>query len=416
MHARSLQPFQKVIFLSQIEIDKHFMRMALSEAYKGLGRTSPNPCVGSVVVKNGMVVGRGYHHKAGLPHAEVNALQAAGAEAAGSTVYVTLEPCNHTGKTPPCSMALLEAGVSRVVVACRDENPLAVGGCEYLSQNGVEVLTGVEEEACRILLAPFLKRVKDGVPWVVMKGGMSLDGRISYCRGKGGKITGAVSGAVTHMLRDRIDAILVGIDTVLIDNPSLTARADKRFMVEGRDNIKVDELKSPFIPEAIFGPAVLDRDNYKDPIRVILDSKLRCPVKAKLLQQDSEADTFIFCGADADISKEQKLEQAGAVIFRVGTDADGHLDLHEVLSVLSENVINSILVEGGSRVHGSLMWQNLVDEFFLFVAPFFIGTQGQPLIGFSEGENIAESLSFARLSSFSLGEDILLHGLYRNLS
>ncbi|MEN8189225.1 MAG: bifunctional diaminohydroxyphosphoribosylaminopyrimidine deaminase/5-amino-6-(5-phosphoribosylamino)uracil reductase RibD, partial [Thermodesulfobacteriota bacterium] len=206
------------------DIDAHFMRLALKEARKGQWKTSPNPCVGALVIKNGEIIGKGYHKKAGTPHAEIHALNDAGEHAAGSTVYVTLEPCNHAGRTPPCSHALVKSRVKRVVVGMGDPNPLVDGsGNSYLRAHGVDVTEGVLEEQCRAINLPFIKYITTRTPWVMMKAGVSLDGRISYQKGIGGRLTGPESSRYVHRLRHRMDAILVGIGTVEADNPSLTS-------------------------------------------------------------------------------------------------------------------------------------------------------------------------------------------------
>lgn len=205
--------------------DLRFMRLALREARKGLGRTSPNPCVGAVVVKNNSVISRGYHKKAGTPHAEIHALRKAGEQARGATIYVTLEPCNHTGRTPPCSQAVAAAGIKRVVVGMEDPNPLVSGsGKAFLQEQGIEVVSGVLEKQCRELNLPFIKHISSGMPFVVMKAGISLDGKISYQQGRPGWMTGESSARKVHGLRNSLDAILVGRGTIAIDNPSLTTR------------------------------------------------------------------------------------------------------------------------------------------------------------------------------------------------
>ena len=247
------------------------MQLAIDLAKKGQWKTSPNPCVGAVIVKNDKIIGRGYHKKAGTPHAEVNAIADAGDLAAEATIYVTLEPCNHTGRTPPCTQAILKAGITRVVVGMADPNPSVEGnGSSFLLSRGLQVETGVLEEECIKLNHPFIKHSTTGLPWVVMKAGMSLDGKITYRKGHGGKITGSEAGLFTHELRNSLDAILVGIGTAIIDNPSLTTR----------------------LP---------DDEHGRDPVRVILDTHLRFPEKMKMLRQKSTAPTWIFCGPDAGV-------------------------------------------------------------------------------------------------------------------
>lgn len=211
------------------ELDLHFMKIALKEAKKGRWKTSPNPCVGAVITKKGKEISRGYHKKAGTPHAEVHALRSAGEAAAGATIYVTLEPCSHTGKTPPCCEAIVKAGIKRVVVGMTDPNPVVNGnGIRFLQKNGIEVISGVLESECRKINEPFIKHITSGFPLVVLKAGISLDGKITYQQGQPGWITGDKSLHTVHLLRDRYDAILIGSGTALIDNPSLTARLKGR--------------------------------------------------------------------------------------------------------------------------------------------------------------------------------------------
>lgn len=360
--------------------DASFMRIALEEARKGQGRTAPNPCVGAVVVREGEIVGRGYHQRAGTPHAEVNALDDAGELAAGATLYVTLEPCNHTGRTPPCTRAILQAGIKRVVVGMNDPNPtVAGGGNAFLASRGIEVASGVLAEECTALNRAFAKHITTGLPWVVMKAGISLDGRISHGPGLAGRITGEASWLFTHRLRNTLDAILVGIGTALIDDPSLTTR----------------------LPASESG---------RDPVRIVLDSHLRLPPRAKLLTQKSQAPTWIFCDGDAPGAAEESLTRSGAVVFRVSTGDDGRLDCREIMARLGRNGITSVLVEGGAEVHASLLRAGLVDEVYVFVAPMFIGAQGTSLIA---GDFLRSPHQF-RLHDIGvrqLGEDVLIHGL-----
>jgi diaminohydroxyphosphoribosylaminopyrimidine deaminase/5-amino-6-(5-phosphoribosylamino)uracil reductase len=355
------------------------MRLALKEARKGLGRTSPNPCVGAVIVKNNHIISRGYHKKAGEPHAEINALRKAGEEAAGSTIYVTLEPCNHTGKTPPCSHALATAGVKKVVVGMVDPNPLVRGsGMRYLSERGIEVLSGVLLEECREINRPFLKHITTNLPWVVMKAGVSLDGRITYEKGKSGRITGPQSLAMTHKLRDLLDTIMVGVNTVLIDDPSLTTR--------------------------------LSRGKGKDPIRVVIDTNLRIPVTARVLHIESNAKTWIFCSEDADIIKRKELTATGAVVIPVARNAEKELDLKSVLQVLANEGLTSVLVEGGARLHGSMLKERLVDHVQLFLAPIFAGDGGISVVNGVRVTHRGEAICLKRVRYKRFGDDMMIKG------
>ncbi len=354
------------------------MLLAIELAEKGLGRTSPNPIVGAVIVRDGRILGQGYHRRAGTPHAEINAISDAGDDCRGATIYVTLEPCNHTGKTPPCSRAVLAAGIDRVVIGMADPNPIAEGGADFLQAQGLAVECGVLEDECRQLNYPFLKHVTTGLPWLVMKAGMSLDGKISRERGFGGPITGSESKKRVHQLRDRLDAILIGIGTALIDDPSLTTRLG----IEGRD-----------------------------PLRVILDSELRLPLYAKMIAQDSYAETWLFCDQQASREQQEKLEQVGVVVQRVESDAQGQLILTQVLERLGKEGICSVLVEGGAAVHGSFLRFGLVDQVFLFTAPWFIGDTGTPVIA---GYEIGSSEIVPTLTGMTVepvGKDVLIQGL-----
>jgi diaminohydroxyphosphoribosylaminopyrimidine deaminase/5-amino-6-(5-phosphoribosylamino)uracil reductase len=359
--------------------DRRFMQMAVELAARGQGRTSPNPCVGAVIVRDGAVVGQGYHERAGTPHAEIHAIADAGEACAGATIYVTLEPCNHTGRTPPCSRAVLAAGLHKVVIGMADPNPVAQGGADFLRSQGLEVVSGILEEQCRRLNYPFIKHSVTGLPWIVMKAGMSLDGKISRRQGAGGAITGPESKKKVHVLRDRYDAILIGIGTALIDDPSLTTRLPER----GRD-----------------------------PLRIVLDSDLRLRADAKMLVQQSSAPTWVFCNNQARQQRQQRLEAAGAVVHRMKADPQGRLDLFQVMQEIGKAGISSILVEGGAGVHGSFVRAGLVDQVYLFIAPYFIGDQGTPLLkGFSLGEDASAHL--ADRTTELVGQDILLQGLLK---
>jgi diaminohydroxyphosphoribosylaminopyrimidine deaminase/5-amino-6-(5-phosphoribosylamino)uracil reductase len=363
------------------DFDIHFMRLAIREARKGLGRTSPNPCVGALVVKNGKVVGKGYHKRAGLPHAEPNALQDAGPKAKDATLYVTLEPCNHAGRTPPCTHSIIKSGIKRVVVGMADPNPrVAGGGAAYLAAHSVEVTSLVLDDQCRELNLPFIKHSTTGLPWVVMKAGMSVDGKIAASVGERTAITGKQSRQKTHQLRDQCDAILIGGHTALVDNPSLTTRLSK-----GRQG--------------------------KDPIRIILDTTLRLPPNSKMLQQESESDTWVFCGPNALSSREKVLQKAGAKVFRVDEDANG-LDLSSVLKLMGQKQILSVLVEGGGRVHGSLLAKGLVDQVFLFIAPMFLGSEGVPVVDFYAENLLGSSPRFTTTHVRHLGDDLLIEGRF----
>jgi len=328
---------------------ENYMRRALKEARKGLGRTSPNPCVGAVIVKNNTIIATGYHKKAGTPHAEIHALRKAGARAIGADMYITLEPCNHHGRTGPCSHAIAAAGIKRVIIGTTDPNPLVNGsGADYLRCKGIEVICGVLENACLELNRPFIKYIVSSQPWVSLKAGVSLDGRLNYRCGEGGGITGPESFRKVHRLRDVFDAILVGIGTVNSDNPALTTR--------------------------------VQRGRGRNPVRIILDSHLQVNENAQVLDVEAARQTWIFCLDTADSEKMKRLTQKGVVLFPTAPGPKGRVDLFTVLTSVAARGIVSLLVEGGATVHGAFLSQRLVDYAYLFYAPLFAGDGGVPLV------------------------------------
>ncbi len=359
--------------------DQHYMQMALELAARAMGRTSPNPMVGAVVVKDGRVVGRGYHARAGTPHAEVHALREAGELAGGATLYVTLEPCCHHGRTGPCTEAIIKARVNRVVVAMTDPNPLVAGkGMQKLKDADIQVTCGVlEEDACR-LNEIFIKYIITRLPYVVLKTAMSLDGKIATSQGESQWITGTTAREYVHRLRDKYDAILVGVGTVLADDPSLTCR--------------------------------LQEGGGKDPVRIILDSQARTPSTARVLNQPSEAPALIVTTPGAPPERVQMLKQAGAQVLEVPGSECG-IDLEALLQELGRREISSVLVEGGARVNGSFITGNLVDKVYWFIAPKFIGGTAAP--GPVGGPGIAalqDALSIKDIKLNRYGEDICIEG------
>lgn len=367
--------------------DEHtfYMGLALQEARKGLGRTSPNPVVGAVLVNQGEVVGCGYHQKAGGPHAEVHAIMDAGPRARGATLYVTLEPCNHAGRTPPCTEAILCSGIRAVVIGMLDPNPgVTGGGAAYLESQGLRVFSGISEQACRALNYPFIKHSTTGLPWIIMKAGLSLDGKITFRPGQGSPITGPESQQFVHELRNQVDAILIGVETAIIDNPRLTTR-----------------LQGSETPS-------------RDPLRVVLDSTLRLPADQQMITQNSAAETWIFCSENAPEDKARGFEARGVRICRTPAVSDGRLDLTAVLTSLGKNNIVSVLVEGGSRIHGAFYRQQLVDELILLYAPYIVGDIGVPLVdGYSIGSR-EEARILTEISVDRLGNDIAVRALVRD--
>ncbi len=347
--------------------DAEFMRLALAEAARAMGRTSPNPAVGCVIVKNGRVLARGRTQPPGRDHAEVNALKKC--DARGATVYVTLEPCNHVGRTGKCSEALIAAGVKRVVIGMKDPNPgVAGGGAKRLRAAGVTVELGVLEAECRQHLRHWTRWVTGGRPWVTMKAAVTLDGRLAARGGDSKWVSGEASRKHAHALRDRVDAVLVGARTVALDDPQLTTRA-----VRGRD-----------------------------PKRVILDGRLSIPATARALPGALVIST-LDCKPRADLAIE------GVEIVQV-PGKDGRVDLGEMLNALGRRGITWLLVEGGGQVHGQLLAAGLVDDVMLYVAPKLIGAGGVPLIGVPGPRKMAEAWRLSGVQARRLGDDILVTG------
>ncbi len=361
-----------------VKADEQFMRVALREAKKGIGRTSPNPAVGAVIVSDGNIISKGYHKKAGTPHAEINAINSAKESLFRTTIYVTLEPCNHTGKTPPCTQAIVENGISRVVVGMKDPNPLVSGsGIDFLKQKGITVDSSILEKECRDINQPFIKFITRGLPWVIMKAGVSLDGRLNYQKGQSGWITGEQSVREVHKLRDQVDAILVGRGTVAIDNPSLTTR--------------------------------LTRKQTKDPVRIVVDSELSLPLSAKIFHLDSKAPTWVFCRAGLSGSKKAQYENHGVRIFQVPCKGTG-LDLKKITSILGRESICSVLVEGGGQLHSSFLRERMYDYAHIFHAPVLAGDRGVSLL---EGYSVTDRSRSPKLSDVRykrLGDDMMVSG------
>lgn len=360
--------------------DEDYMREALQAARKAFGRTSPNPLVGAVIVNNDKIVATGWHHKAGEEHAEINALRAAGDLAAGATMYVTLEPCSHYGKTPPCANAVIKAGIKRVVMAMIDPNPQVAGqGKKLLEEAGIEVTCGVLEAEARKLNEVFLKWITTGRPWVTMKTAMTLDGKIASVSGKSQWITNELSRTKVHGLRDCHDAILVGIGTVLADDPSLTTRLPDR--------------------------------SGKNPLRVIVDSQARTPLTAKVIT-DRLAPTIIAVTEAAPIERRKQLAAAGAEVLVVN---DGpQVDLTKLFAVLGERKLTSVLVEGGGTINYSLLSSGQADKVYAFIAPKFLG--GKTALTPVEGAGITEvddAVLLVDTKVEQFGNDVCVSGYLR---
>ncbi|WP_404368314.1 bifunctional diaminohydroxyphosphoribosylaminopyrimidine deaminase/5-amino-6-(5-phosphoribosylamino)uracil reductase RibD [Marinobacter sp.] len=332
--------------------DIAFMARAIQLAWRGRYSTHPNPRVGCVVVKEGRILGEAWHERAGEAHAEVRALSRAGPEARGSTVYVTLEPCSHFGRTPPCSRALIDAGVAHVFSATTDPNPAVSGrGIQQLREAGVRVTEGLLAQAAEKLNPGFLKRMRTGRPYVRVKVAASLDGRTAMASGESQWITGPAARQDVQRLRALSDAILTGVGTVLADDPSLTVR------------------------RAELGDIGLATEPARQPLRVIADRDARTPPEARILQGGN---VQVFCSAQAfETAPAQDLAALGVGITGLGWREEG-VNLGEVLDTLGELGINEVLVEAGPRLAGAFVSEDLVDEFWLYQAPIFLGSEGRP--------------------------------------
>lgn len=355
--------------------DEYYMNLALELAQTAKGKTNPNPLVGAVIVNNGMIVGSGLHRKAGEPHAEVHAFRMAGEHAKGATLYVTLEPCSHYGKTPPCAELVKNSGVSRVVIAMKDPNPLVAGrGIQLLEDAGIEVQVGVLEAQAAKLNERFIHNMVHKRPFVIAKTAMTLDGKLAAYNGHSKWVTGEESRKTVHYLRNEVDAILVGIGTVLADNPMLTTRIE---------------------------------EGGKNPVRIVLDSNLRTPLDAHITDC-RDAQTWIFAKEGADAAKAEALKAKGVQVHYVQGSETG-LDLESILHVLFENGITDVLVEGGSEVNGAFLRNGLIDKFLIYVAPKVLGGRHSltPYTG-ADAESMDEAVMVEFDSVERIGQDLLI--------
>jgi len=359
-----------------VELDARFMRRALELAERGRGLTSPNPMVGAVVVSDGEIVGEGYHERAGGPHAEVVALAAAGARSRGATIYVTLEPCSYHGRTPPCARAVIDAGIRRVVAALVDPNPRVSGrGLDALRAAGVEVAETILTDHAERQNRAFVAAMRLGRPHVTLKAAMTLDGRIADRHGESKWITGDGARAAPHRLRSESDAIVVGVGTVLRDDPALTVR--------------------------------LERPWPREPYRVVLDTRARTPVAARLIAAGTKSRALVITGGDTDPARIAALTAAGATVVPVGS-RDGRVDPRAALAALAEREVRAVLVEGGGEVHGAFVDAGLVDRVAVFIAPRLMGgREATPSIG-GLGLSLADALRLGALEVSRFGDDLLI--------
>ena len=359
--------------------DRYYMQLALELAERGAGYTSPNPMVGALLVKQGRIVGQGYHQKVGGAHAEVNAIADAGAEAAGATLYVTLEPCHHTGRTPPCTAASLAARIARVVVAMADPNPhVTGGGGAFLAQQGLEVAWGVRAAEAQRLNEVFVKHTLSGRPIVYLKYAATLDGRLAAATGDARWVTGPEARAFVHQLRQRVDAIMVGIGTIVADDPSLTTR-----LADGQG---------------------------VDPQRIILDPQLRIAETARLLHQRSTAGTLLVSGERRDPPKRARLEALGVGVLEMPL-AGGRIGLEALMAELGGRGICSVLIEGGGGTIGAALRSGVVDKVYAFLAPKLLaGDDGVPVCRGEGAATMADALVLEQVAVRRFGEDSLVEG------
>jgi len=360
-----------------MDIDEGFMKQALRLAKKGLGSTSPNPLVGALVVKDRKIIGSGYHKKAGAPHAEIAALFKAGKSAKGATLYVNLEPCNHYGRTPPCTKAILKSSVKQVVVGMVDPNPhVTGGGCEFLSSHGVKVKCNVLEEECKRLNEVYIKYITKDKPFVILKGALTLDGWIATQTGNSKWITGEKSRKFVHSLRKRVDAILVGVETVIVDNPYLT-------------------------------PYLIGRST-SDPFRVIVDTNLRIPLHSRVFDSPKSGLTIIAVGSNVNSAKRKKIEDLGARVVNCQI-RNGRIDLADLLDELAKMSMSSVLVEGGATLFGSIIREELVDKYYMFLAPKILGgDNGVPFARGPGSDSIENCVLLKDLMVRRFDDDIMI--------
>lgn len=348
--------------------DKYYMALAIQLAKATLGQTSPNPVVGAIIVKHNQILGLGTHLQAGMAHAEILALDMAGSSAKGATLYVTLEPCTHFGRTPPCTLAIIQAEISRVVIACTDLNPLVAGqGIQQLQAAGIEVTFGIMEEEAKELNQVFFHYIQTKTPYITLKAGMSLDAKLATSSGESKWITNAAARADAHIYRHTHDAILVGINSILADDPSLTTR-----LVNGG----------------------------KQPIRIILDTQLRTPLTSRVIT-NQPSQTWIITGNQVSAYKQAQYGQLGVKLLAMDTS---RIEIRQLLPILGQQGITSILVEGGNQVHSNFLQAGLFNQLVLYLSPSLIGGNTAP--NFFAGTGFAQlrdalSLKFKRIETIA---------------
>ncbi|WNB91502.1 bifunctional diaminohydroxyphosphoribosylaminopyrimidine deaminase/5-amino-6-(5-phosphoribosylamino)uracil reductase RibD [Bacillus sp. NEB1478] len=351
-----------------------YMQLALDNALAMKGQTDPNPLVGAVIVNDNRIVGVGAHLKAGEPHAEIHAIRMAGDKAKGGTIFVTLEPCSHHGRTGPCAVAIVEAGIKKVVIATLDPNPLVAGnGVKILRDAGIEVESGILEKESKQMNEVFNKFIVEKVPFVTLKSGITLDGKVASHTNNSKWITSEEARLDVHKLRNENAAILVGVNTVLHDDPELTTR----------------------IP------------NGRNPIRVVLDSTLRIPLNAKLVT-DRKAETWIFTAENCDVTKKEQLEAFGIKVFITGST---QVNPEDVVEILGENLVSSLMIEGGGTINASFFEEGLIDKVILYVAPKLIGGKESPsFFGGTGIDKMADAIELTKMTVTPIGPDFKFTG------
>jgi diaminohydroxyphosphoribosylaminopyrimidine deaminase/5-amino-6-(5-phosphoribosylamino)uracil reductase len=363
-------------------LEEKYMKKALEIAKLGEGYTSPNPLVGAVIVKNDKIIGEGYHEKFGENHAEVNTFLNASEDLSGADMYVTLEPCSHYGKTPPCAERIVKEGIKKVVIAMEDPNPLVAGkGIQILREAGIEVETGILKKEAEDLNEIFLKYIKDKIPFCILKTAMSLDGKIATYSRDSKWISNEKSRKYVHELRHRVSAIMVGIGTVLADDPMLTTRLDVK---EG-----------------------------KDPIRVIVDSKGRIPLESKVINSNSKARTILATTNKIPKHKKEQLESKKVEVV-ITPSKNGKVDLKYLFEYLGEMGIDSILVEGGSTLNESMIKEKLVDKVITFIAPKIIGgAKAKTPVEGRGFEYVKDAVVLGKIETKIFDEDVMISGYVR---
>ncbi|WP_252230295.1 bifunctional diaminohydroxyphosphoribosylaminopyrimidine deaminase/5-amino-6-(5-phosphoribosylamino)uracil reductase RibD [Clostridium sp. ZBS15] len=362
-------------------MNEKYMGLALELAKKGIGKVNPNPLVGAVIVKDDEIIGIGYHEQYGGPHAEVNAINNATKLLEGSTIYITLEPCAHYGKTPPCVNLIIEKKIKKVVIGMLDPNPMVSGkSVKKLKENDIEVIVGIEEEKCKKLNESFIKYITSNLPFVILKSAISLDGKIATAIGESKWITSKEARRDGHLLRNKLSAIMVGVNTVIKDNPELTCRIE----------------------------------NGRNPIRIIVDSTLRIPLDSKIVN-NSDRLTIVATTKYADKLKKQKLVNKGVRVIEI-IDKNKKVDLKELMRYLGNLKIDSILIEGGGTLNFSALEENIVDKVRFYIAPKILGGEtSKSSIGGQGFSKLSDAVKLRNLTYEKLSEEIVIEGYINKL-